>query len=115
MSISKIRTGIKKLTSVLTNCRKQIRINFEDDNLLLAPVYFIEVLKTIREFLPAAAFYAENGLDYTLLNEKTLAALIEAGFEQFNLSLGSLHKNSAHYENRELRRTIATLAQKVRA
>ncbi|MBN1797116.1 MAG: cobalamin-dependent protein [Spirochaetales bacterium] len=99
--IEKVISGIKNIAPEIKNHGKQIRINFEDDNLLLAPNYFLKVLATIRSNIPRAVFCAENGLDYTLLNAEILETLIESGFIQFNLSLGSADENSAHYEYRD--------------
>jgi len=100
--IEKVILGIKQTATKINASAKNIRINFEDDNLLLAPDYFIKVLKILRAYIPRAAIYAENGLDYTLLTKGLLETLIQSGFGQFNLSLGSTTKSAAKYEHRKL-------------
>ena len=67
-----------------------LHINFEDDNLLLDKDYFFAILKAIRNQFPRVDFSAENGMDYLLLDVKTLDRLIALGFRQFNLSMASL-------------------------
>jgi radical SAM superfamily enzyme YgiQ (UPF0313 family) len=69
---------------------KRLHLNFEDDNMLLAPAWFHEVLRIFRGRFPDAAFAAENGLDYRLLDPAAAESLIGWGFEKFNLSLGSV-------------------------
>lgn len=91
------------MSSILRQSGKTICINFEDDNLLLAADYFINVLQTMHALIPGASFYAENGLDYTLLNAQIVKTLIELGFNQFNLSLATTQKATAQKQNRVLR------------
>ncbi len=74
-------------------------VNIEDDNLLLISDYFFEVLDLIRARFPGVRFFAENGMDYTLLNHSRLEELFHRGFRTFNLSLGSIHPDIlASYE-----------------
>jgi radical SAM superfamily enzyme YgiQ (UPF0313 family) len=101
--LEKVKSAMKEAAPLLNNTRKNIRMNFEDDNLLLAPDYFIEILTIFRTYIHRTSFYAENGLDYTLLTPVLLSSLIELGFAQFNLSLGTAFKISAHRENRVLK------------
>ncbi len=79
---------------------KTICINFEDDNLLCHPAYFLKVLKLFRSVFPCSDFYAENGMDYTLMDTDLLTRLIACGMKQFNISLASLDPSSLAYENR---------------
>jgi anaerobic magnesium-protoporphyrin IX monomethyl ester cyclase len=95
-------SGIKALAPEINQTTKQIRINFEDDNLLLAPEYFVRVLNAIRAHIPHASFSAENGLDYTLLTPGLVSTLADLGFRQFNLSIGSASKETAEREDRAL-------------
>ena len=67
-----------------------LHINFEDDNLLLDKDYFFAILEAIRKRFSRVDFSAENGMDYLLLDVKTLDRLIALGFRQFNLSMASL-------------------------
>ncbi|WP_455382697.1 B12-binding domain-containing radical SAM protein [Salinispira pacifica] len=69
---------------------RAISVNFEDDNILFARDYFIDILARLRRRFAAARFSAENGLDYQLLNAETVRTLAALGFERFNLSLGTL-------------------------
>ncbi len=79
---------------------KTVYINFEDDNLLLAPEYFIEVLAGFREKFPGVRFLAENGLDYTRLTPALVNTLADMGLRQFNLSIASTHAPILEKENR---------------
>jgi anaerobic magnesium-protoporphyrin IX monomethyl ester cyclase len=99
-SLEKVRSKLKSMAPQLNKLEKKIRINFEDDNLLLKPDYFISVLKLFRKYIPKASFYAENGLDYTLLSKELLSSLIELGFSQFNLSLVSADCKVLRHERR---------------
>jgi radical SAM superfamily enzyme YgiQ (UPF0313 family) len=80
----------------------RLHLNFEDDNLLFLPEYFLEVLRLVRRRHPEAVFTAENGLDYRLLRPRTAETLIGFGFESFNLSLGSIRPEAALREGRAL-------------
>ncbi len=101
-SFEKVASGIQALAPEINQTGKQIRFNFEDDNLLLAPVYFIKVLTVIRRYIPRAVVSAENGLDYTLLTPDMVRVLAGLGFRQFNLSLGSASAAGARREDRIL-------------
>ncbi|MBN2657622.1 MAG: radical SAM protein [Spirochaetales bacterium] len=68
---------------------KPIHINLEDDNLLYHKEYFRDFLSQCKTRFPAATFSADNGLDYTLLDEEFTAYLIGRGFRDFSFSLGS--------------------------
>lgn len=68
-----------------------VEVNIEDDNLLLDRDYFFQVLDRIRARFPRIRIYAENGVDYTLIDDETLEALWKRGFRRYNLSLGSVH------------------------
>ncbi len=70
---------------------KTVHVNFEDDNLLLAPDYFLDVLSAFRNKFPQARFLAENGLDYTRMTPALVGRLIRNGITQFNLSIASTH------------------------
>jgi radical SAM superfamily enzyme YgiQ (UPF0313 family) len=63
--------------------------NFEDDNLLVDPQYFRQVLLRVKDKFPNAQFTAENGLDYAYLTPELVDDLVRLGFYQFNLSLVS--------------------------
>jgi radical SAM superfamily enzyme YgiQ (UPF0313 family) len=66
-----------------------VHINFEDDNILMDQEFFFEILTAVRQMFPHVSFSAENGMDYSLLDEETLERLIDYGFKQFNLSMAS--------------------------
>jgi hypothetical protein len=73
---------------------KSVTVNFEDDNLLLAPDYFLDILHLFRERFSAFAgvyFLAENGVDHTRLTSELTEILIQKGMRQFNLSIASIH------------------------
>lgn len=73
--------------------KKTISINFEDDNLLFDYPFWVKTIKSIRNQFPDTQFYAENGIDYRLLNDQKCRELISLGFAQFNFSLGSVNKS----------------------
>ncbi|MBI9101194.1 MAG: radical SAM protein [Spirochaetales bacterium] len=79
-----------------------LSINFEDDNLLLAPDYFIEILTALKAHNPAFSFTAENGMEYTLLNESLLAELKGLGLSQLNISLAVSSQRIAGSQERFL-------------
>ncbi|BBB32015.1 conserved hypothetical protein [Thermotomaculum hydrothermale] len=85
--IEKIEREIKKLKL------KNANINFEDDNILLAKDYLIEVLKLFKKHFPDTTFSFENGIDHTFLDIETVEKLIHLGVKQFNLSIGHIDKN----------------------
>jgi len=89
-----------------------ISINFEDDNLLLDIPHLFAALEEFRTRFPGAGFTAENGMDYRLLTPDLATRLIDAGFRQFNLSLGSTDAAIACREGRpvDMRRYEAVLA-----
>ena len=78
-----------------------IHLNFEDDNLLLDPDYFFSVLKLVKQKFPTAEFSAENGLDYTMLNEDKVRLLTSLGFKSFNLSMASSSDSLLKREHRQ--------------
>ena len=79
---------------------KPISLNFEDDNLLLAKKYWLELLELCRNSFPDISFSAENGLDYTLLDEGLADKLVDLGMRQFNLSLGAIDAGILKAEKR---------------
>ncbi len=81
---------------------KHIILNFEDDNLTFIPEYFFEVLTLFTSAVPDIHFMAENGIDYSFLTPESIKKLVQFGFGQFNLSLGTLSEKSAARENRPL-------------
>lgn len=66
-----------------------IHLNFEDDNLLFDRDYFFEVIDIVKHKFPGAVFTAENGLDYTFLDENSVSMLTKSGFKSFNFSMAS--------------------------
>jgi hypothetical protein len=87
-ALHKIETAAAALSRRFAG--KRLHLNFEDDNMLLDPRWFGEVLRVFRARFPGIAFAAENGLDYRLLGPGAADCLIGQGFERFNLSLGSV-------------------------
>jgi radical SAM superfamily enzyme YgiQ (UPF0313 family) len=87
VALQKIETASAALSRRFRG--KRLHLNFEDDNMLLDPAWFGEVLRVFRAQFPGIGFAAENGLDYRLLDPGAAAYLISQGFEKFNLSLGS--------------------------
>jgi radical SAM superfamily enzyme YgiQ (UPF0313 family) len=79
---------------------KAVFFNFEDDNLLSAPEYFLEVMQKIRTKYPRIHFLAENGVDYTLLSQDLAGRLIKAGMSGFNFTLVSTSDKILAGQNR---------------
>ncbi len=109
--ITKIERTIKQLTL------KNANINFEDDNILLAKDYLLEVLKMIKKVAPDTTFSFENGIDHTFLEPNFVETLINLGVKQFNLSIGHIdkgilekNKRPAHIE--KLIETVKLLEKK---
>ncbi len=99
--IKKIQKGLSELFIEDKDCDKPVYVNFEDDNLLLAPEYFLNVLKIFKEKFPKVFFLAENGVDYTKLTPELVKTLIDLGMTQFNLSIASTHLPILKEEQRD--------------
>ncbi len=97
VSPDKIRDGIKRIPR-----RKPVVLNFEDDNLTADPEYFFSILRMFTSAIPEISFMAENGIDYTFLDASKVKKLAEFGLRQFNLSLGTIGRNTAVMEKRPL-------------
>lgn len=95
--LKEVEKGIKSLTK-----EKPLFVNFEDDNLLCDKEYFFQVLALIKAHNPRTLFSAENGMDYMKLDSETLKLLINRGFRQFNLSMGSLSPQTMQKQERPL-------------
>jgi anaerobic magnesium-protoporphyrin IX monomethyl ester cyclase len=68
---------------------KSIFLNFEDDNLLLSPDNFINIIRKIKKRFTRISFLAENGIDYSLLTPALADTLISLGVCKFNFTLVS--------------------------
>ena len=93
--IDKVLDSIRQLPA-----EGKLEVNFEDDNLLLAPEYFLEILRALKNYNNGFSFSAENGLDYTLLNPDLLKELKALGLKQLNISLAVSSQGAADYEKR---------------
>lgn len=87
--------SIDRISIMLDNVEKPVaglpvHINFEDDNLLIDWQFFVEVLHECRVRFPGVTFTAENGLDYRMLDPEKCEFLMNAGFSQFNFTIGSV-------------------------
>lgn len=95
--LERVTAGIAQLPN-----DRPLVLNFEDDNLLLAGEYWLEVLRRCRERLPQVAFRAENGMEHGLLDEGLADELVELGMERFDLSLGSVDAGVLETEQRRV-------------
>lgn len=93
--LERVAAGLEELPR-----HKPIVLNFEDDNLLLARDYWLEILDLCRARFPEIAFRAENGMDYGLLDEEVVDELVDRGMERFDLSLGSADAEVLREERR---------------
>jgi len=80
--------------------KKALFFNFEDDNLLLDPEYFLEIMAMISSRFPNARFLAENGVDHSLLSSGLADRLIKAGLSGFNFTFGSASDEVLSIQNR---------------
>jgi hypothetical protein len=69
---------------------KAVYFNFEDDNLLFSPDFFLGTMTKISAKYPKMKFLAENGIDYTLLSTDLADQLISLGMSGFNFTLVSM-------------------------
>jgi radical SAM superfamily enzyme YgiQ (UPF0313 family) len=83
----KIKSTIDRIS---IDRKKQVFINFEDDNLLFDSEYFLKVMSLFREKFGNISFIAENGIDYNLLTPFLADRLILAGLCRFNFTLASI-------------------------
>ena len=97
-----MRDAVASFSSIGNREKKRIYVNFEDDNLLLDAEYFINVLKIFKQFNSEISFFAENGLDYSLLTPELLSRLIHFGMIKFNLTIASIDREIAEIEGRVL-------------
>ena len=86
--------------SIDENENRRVFLNFEDDNLLLAPEYLIEVMTQVRKRLPKVSFLAENGVDFRLLTPALADELVLLGMTSFNFTLCSVNKNLLEQQGR---------------
>nr|MDA3895528.1 cobalamin-dependent protein [Desulfobacteraceae bacterium] len=99
--IKKIQQGLSELSINPEDCDKTVYVNFEDDNLLLAQEYFLNILKIFKKKFTRIFFLAENGVDYTKLTSELVKDLIDLGMKQFNLSIASTHLPILEEEQRD--------------
>ncbi|MBC2717185.1 MAG: radical SAM protein [Desulfobacteraceae bacterium] len=99
--ITKIQKGLSIISLNPEDCDKPVYVNFEDDNLLLDPEYFLNVLKIFKKKFSKVLFLAENGVDYTKLTPGLVKNLIDLGMKQFNLSIASTHLPILEDEQRD--------------
>jgi hypothetical protein len=100
-SLQKIEDLINHISGSLPFEPATVKVNFEDDNLLIDAPFWFHVLEQFKERFPAAAFYAENGLDYRLLTFESVHYLIRMGMAQFNVALGNITKNASDLLSRD--------------
>jgi len=79
-----------------------IVFNFEDDNLLLDPNFFLQVIDILKDKYGKISLLAENGIDYSLLSTNIVDRLIGAGMAQFNISLASIDATILKKEHRSI-------------
>ncbi|RPJ05046.1 MAG: radical SAM protein [Spirochaetaceae bacterium] len=100
--IQAVRAALVSLTNKRGTAGNSVHFNFEDDNLLVDPEYFISILELYKEYFPGASFSAENGLDYMLLTSELVTQLAGFGFTQLNLSLASISEDLLQKQGRGL-------------
>ncbi len=97
-------TPVDQLKGALNNLdvslNNPLHINLEDDNLLIRKTYFEDILNMLKKMYPHATFSIENGLDYTCMSPEYIDYLIDTGFNDFTLSLGSSNLEILKIEQR---------------
>lgn len=93
-----IDTVLDELRSL--NLPRNIHLDFEDDNLTFDPAYCLRLLTQIKKEFHHATFSAQNGIDFTTLNEPFIEQLIQLGFTSFNLSLTSVSIPTLNHHGR---------------
>ena len=93
--LAKVYQGLNELPHTA-----RLHLNFEDDNLLYDSVYGLAVCDYVVKKVPTATFSMENGLDAGFLDTSLLNRLIDCGFHQFNLSLGSANSEVLNGQHR---------------
>ena len=78
----------------------QIRLNFEDDNILLDYEFLKAIIKKCRSVLTNVKFTFENGIDYRLLSIDRCKELLTLGVCQFNFSIATTDSAIAENEMR---------------
>jgi len=102
IALSEVYPGLDRLVDQVPG--SQLHLNFEDDNILFHKNYFLKVLKYLKEKCYQNridfSFSAENGMDYLLLDNETLATFKELGLMQLNLSMASMDQQQLEGEKR---------------
>jgi len=98
--INKVIQAINEFIIDENTQKKAVFFNFEDDNLLSAPDYYLEVMKKIRNKYPSIHFLGENGIDYTLLSQDLTGRFISAGVSAFNFTVVSIKGEILAGQNR---------------
>jgi anaerobic magnesium-protoporphyrin IX monomethyl ester cyclase len=92
---------LKQLSIDQTLLKKTVFVNFEDDNLLFSPDFFMNTMRRIRAIFPDIKFLAENGIDYTMLTPDLADQLISLGMSAFNFTLVSADCTIVNNQKRE--------------
>jgi hypothetical protein len=100
-TIEHLELSIDELKQTDINEEKEVCVNFEDDNLMLDYNYWLQSIDLFKKRFPKARFYAENGIDYRLLDPAKCNHLIDLGLAQFNFSIGSVNDLVLENNNRE--------------
>jgi magnesium-protoporphyrin IX monomethyl ester (oxidative) cyclase len=101
VSIDKIKGLIGSIRETLSVEPSHVDVNFEDDNLLIDPQFWFEVISLFRSAFPRVSLYAENGLDYRLLTSESALYLINQGMAQFNIALGNINAEATSSMSRK--------------
>lgn len=94
VSLDKISTLLGSIRDTLPVEPSSIEVNFEDDNLLIDPQFWFEIIELFKSKFSHVALYAENGIDYRLLTSEYATYLIKQGMAQFNIALGNINDDA---------------------
>lgn len=85
---------IFKLFDAIKISDDPIHFNFEDDNLLQQKELWFRIMHYLKKRYKNVSFSAENGINYTHLNDDIISDLVALNFTKFNLSLAVMPKQS---------------------
>lgn len=111
--------SVRKAVSSLRESRKNIHVNFEDDNLTLDFDYFVSVLELLdRHTGGRFSFSMENGAEFDTLDEERIAILKRYRLKQLNVAVGSTNERVMRDNGREFSKgrftEIARICEKLR-
>lgn len=95
-----LKQEITIIAEKLKDNKKQVFLNFEDDNILLDYDFLKEIVIFCKNHFKTISFSFENGIDYRLLTPERCQELIQYGVRQFNFSIATTNISISKSEHR---------------